>query len=48
VKIVPFSSDRKRMSTIYKVEQGYRLFSKGAPDLMLDKCKKYIGENGIE
>lgn len=44
---VPFTSDRKRMSTIAadKSEQGkLAVFSKGAPDVLLDYCDRiYVG-----
>jgi len=37
---VPFSSGRKLMSTIYTVGEGgqLRVFTKGAPDLLLSRC----------
>jgi Ca2+-transporting ATPase len=38
---VPFSSDRKLMSTVHRDrdEQGsFRVFTKGAPDILLDRC----------
>lgn len=35
----PFSSDRKRMSTIHKMEDGQKkVFMKGAPEVILDRC----------
>ncbi|HXV78571.1 MAG TPA: HAD-IC family P-type ATPase, partial [Candidatus Binatia bacterium] len=35
----PFSSDRKRMSTIHKMEDGKKkVFMKGAPEVILDRC----------
>ena len=35
----PFSSDRKRMSTIHQMEDGKkRAFMKGAPEIILDRC----------
>ncbi|HKY09013.1 MAG TPA: calcium-translocating P-type ATPase, PMCA-type [Candidatus Binatia bacterium] len=35
----PFSSDRKRMSTIHGMENGERrAFMKGAPEIVLDRC----------
>lgn len=41
----PFSSERKRMSTVHReagVREGYVVFSKGAPDLLLDRCTHEI------
>jgi P-type Ca2+ transporter type 2C len=43
----PFSSDRKRMSTIHKMEDGKkRAFMKGAPEVILDRCSSL--QNGEE
>jgi P-type Ca2+ transporter type 2C len=43
----PFSSDRKRMSTIHKMEDGQkRAFMKGAPEVILDRCTAL--QNGDE
>jgi Ca2+-transporting ATPase len=43
----PFSSDRKRMSTIHKMEDGQkRVFMKGAPEVILDRCTAL--QNGDE
>ncbi|MDK2800331.1 MAG: P-type Ca2+ transporter type [Clostridiales bacterium] len=38
VSEVPFDSDRKMMTTIHKIEEGYRIITKGAPDVLLDRC----------
>jgi Ca2+-transporting ATPase len=35
---VPFSSERKRMTTIHRTEQGRLAFSKGAPEVILESC----------
>ncbi len=37
---IPFDSNRKMMTTIHKIPSGYRIISKGAPDVLLKKCKK--------
>jgi Ca2+-transporting ATPase len=43
----PFSSDRKRMSTIHQMEDGKkRAFMKGAPEIILDRCSSL--QNGDE
>jgi Ca2+-transporting ATPase len=43
----PFSSDRKRMSTIHQMEDGKkRAFMKGAPEVILDRCSAL--QNGEE
>lgn len=43
---IPFSSKRKRMSTAHKTENGYRIITKGAPDLLLPCCSKYQSGSG--
>ena len=44
---LPFDSNRKRMSAIvYENEESYVLYTKGAPDTLLDICRFYISENG--
>ncbi len=35
---IPFSSERKRMSVICASDQAYLLFSKGSPELVLERC----------
>ena len=40
---VPFSSSRKLMTTVHKTKAGYRVITKGAPDVLLPLCS--IGEN---
>jgi P-type Ca2+ transporter type 2C len=35
---IPFSSERKRMSVICASNQAYLLFSKGSPELVLERC----------
>ena len=42
----PFDSNRKMMSTIHPYEGGYIQYTKGALDVMLDRCTKYLTENG--
>ena len=36
---IPFDSTRKMMTTIHKIENKYRIITKGAPDVLLEKCK---------
>ena len=38
----PFDSGRKMMSTVHTVESGYRQYTKGAPDVILDLCTHYL------
>ena len=42
---IPFNSNRKMMTTIHKVGTKYRVISKGAPDVLLNKCTR-IYKNG--
>jgi Ca2+-transporting ATPase len=45
---VPFTSERKRMTTIHKTPEGeIHAYVKGAPEIVLDRCTKVI-ENGKE
>ena len=41
VAMFPFSSERKKMTTIYKDGKSLYIFSKGAPEYMLDSCSYY-------
>jgi P-type Ca2+ transporter type 2C len=37
---VPFSSERKRMSTVHEAGRERRLYTKGAPDVLLERCTR--------
>lgn len=39
---IPFDSNRKMMTTIHKIENKYRVITKGAPDVLLQKCTKEV------
>ncbi len=42
---LPFSSERKRMSTVHREAGRLVLFSKGAPDVLLERCtSELVGE----
>lgn len=43
---IPFDSDRKLMTTFNKLEQGIEVNTKGAPDIMLSRCK-YVYDGNI-
>jgi len=46
IKEFPFSSDRKRMTTIHRMEDGkIRAFVKGAPEVILDRCSSLLNGN---
>ncbi len=40
VNDIPFDSTRKMMTTIHKIEGGYRIITKGAPDVLLKRCTR--------
>ena len=44
----PFSSERKRMTTIHDMDDGRRLaFMKGAPEVVLDRCASVMDEGSV-
>lgn len=46
---IPFDSKRKLMTTIHKIGNKYRVITKGAPDILVNRCnKKYINGNTVE
>ena len=48
-KVYTFNSARKMMSTIVKnkkAQNGFRLYSKGASEIVLGKCSYYLDSNG--
>ncbi|MBM4141131.1 MAG: cation-translocating P-type ATPase [Nitrospira sp.] len=47
IEEIPFSSERKRMTTVHQMEAGKQIaFMKGAPELVLERCSAIIDENG--
>ena len=44
VNEIPFDSNRKMMTTIHKIGNKYRIITKGAPDILLERCNKEVGE----
>ena len=47
VREVPFSSERKMMSVVVQEEKDLVVYTKGAPEILLSKCNKFI-KNGSE
>jgi len=45
---IPFDSNRKLMTTVHKLESGYRSITKGAPDVMINKCDRIYRNGKIE
>lgn len=43
---IPFTSERKRMTTIHRQEAGCVVFCKGAPEVIIERCKLVLGEDG--
>lgn len=48
VHIMPFSYERKRMSTIHEVDDKMLVYTKGAPRILLDLCSKIYMDGKIE
>jgi len=43
---IPFDSKRKRQTTAIKTEDGVRVFVKGAPEIVIQRCVSFIAEDG--
>ncbi len=43
----PFDSGRKMMSVVVKDHDGYEQHTKGGPDVVLARCTRYMGADGI-
>jgi Ca2+-transporting ATPase len=47
-KVYPFNSKQKRMITVFLKKQGMlRVYFKGSPELILDKCTEYRNKDGL-
>lgn len=44
----PFSSERKRMSTVHKSGRNFLVAAKGAPDVLLDQCDRVLINGKVE
>jgi Ca2+-transporting ATPase len=48
VEEIPFSSERKRMTTIHQMADGERMaFTKGAPEVVLQRCSHILDDGGM-
>jgi len=48
IEEIPFSSERKRMTTIHQMTDGKRTaFMKGAPEVVLQKCSHILDDGGV-
>jgi Ca2+-transporting ATPase len=45
---IPFSSERKRMTTIHQASAGKVAYSKGAPEIVLDSCSHIMEDDQIK
>ncbi len=45
---IPFSSERKRMSTIHQGPEGFMMCLKGAPESLLPWCTRVLTDQGEE
>ncbi|MEA3275042.1 MAG: cation-translocating P-type ATPase [Pseudomonadota bacterium] len=45
---IPFDSTRKLMSTLHRAEDGIRAYVKGAPEVLLPRCRDALGKRGVE
>jgi Ca2+-transporting ATPase len=45
IEELPFSSERKKMTTIHRTIDGIVAYSKGAPEVILDSCSHIFQEN---
>ena len=43
----PFDSDRKRMSTVNRVDGAYHVYTKGAVDELLPLCTRFLDDDGV-
>lgn len=48
VNEIPFDSNRKLMTTIHKIGNKYRIITKGAPDILLERCTKFYNDGNQE
>ena len=49
VSEIPFDSSRKLMTTVHALKNGrYRIITKGAPDVLLNKCTYYEEQGSIK
>ncbi|RKD31804.1 calcium-translocating P-type ATPase, SERCA-type [Thermohalobacter berrensis] len=47
VNEIPFDSERKMMTTVHEYNNGYRILTKGAIDVLLERCNKILINNEI-
>ena len=45
---VPFDSNRKLMTTVHRCSNGYKSITKGAPDILIEKCDRIYINGKVE
>ena len=45
---LPFDSSRKLMTVVNKLDDGYKVITKGAPEILMKKCNKILTDDGIQ
>lgn len=45
---IPFDSDRKLMTTINRLNDKLRVMTKGAPDVLLEKCSRVLSDGKVK
>lgn len=45
---ISFDSKRKLMSTIHKIDDKFRIITKGAPDILLNRCSKILIDGRVQ
>ena len=48
IKEIPFNSDKKMMTTVHDYKNKFLVISKGAPEVILNICDKYLDNNEKE
>ncbi len=43
---IPFSSERKRMTTLHQTDRGVVAYAKGAPEVILESCSRILTQDG--
>jgi Ca2+-transporting ATPase len=43
---IPFTSERKLMTTLHQSESGVLVFTKGAPETVITRCRQVLTDNG--
>ncbi len=41
---LPFDSNRKMMTTLHRAQEGFLQYTKGAPDVVIERCEYYLKE----